>query len=245
MKQYREIAHCRNAEDKVIYVILFNSDIKQYEYVSWDYFCQLVQNEKVQFFIWDYYKNEPMVYYSDEELNSMAKADKKLVQYANNIDDYFANDVIISESSMQLLLDDITVIASAVAPLKVPLVGTVMPVLLIGTRQKLAQVVAELSQKYKSSVFECKGCTYFHFNDMFVKKGIYSIEDFSSITVDFTLLERMGYDFSDLLKKAKPLSVIKGPSLRDCSSIIDLCIKINKMRENADSGATSPFMNLF
>lgn len=34
MKQYREIAHCRNAEDKVIYVILFNSDIKQYEYVS-------------------------------------------------------------------------------------------------------------------------------------------------------------------------------------------------------------------
>ena len=80
---------------------------------------------------------------------------------------------------------------------------------------------------------------------MFVKKGIYSIEDFSSITVDFTLLERMGYDFSDLLKKAKPLSLIKGPSLRDCSSIIDLCIKINKMRENADSGATSPFMNLF
>lgn len=247
MKQYHEVAHCKNAEGKITYLVLSDINTNRYEYVTWERFEELVKEELVQYFIWDYYENKPMVHYSEEELKSKGKSGKKAMEIINNTEEYFAKDVVFSADKMELLLNDNAILAAACLPVKIPFVGAIMPLLLIGSSKRLAKFVSKIPDNLGATTVEHRdGILYLQLSEMIAKAGLYQSVNFDSVIVDFTTLDKLGYNQTNLIKDIKPLSILKGASNIDCASIIALCDEINKTTFATLSNATSnQSMDLF
>lgn len=125
MKQYHEIASVINNAGKLEGFYLVDSITGDYRYTDLNEFYNLVQAEKVQYFVLDEY-HQLKIQYSDEELKMMGKA-AKMVGRFQELDDYLKNDAKILKQYLDLAWKYPEICTGwAVASPKLPFIGSVL-----------------------------------------------------------------------------------------------------------------------
>lgn len=149
MKKFHEIACIvNNSGDRVGYLVLdTENNIKQF--IDESQFAEYCKMDDMQYFAWDYEKQNYKVFYTNEELKAMGKA-AKIVQKCDNMESYFSSDVTLLEEhvALQKRYPEL-LIGTVLSPMSLPLIGSFLSIYLFGNESATANWLAKASASIK------------------------------------------------------------------------------------------------
>lgn len=144
MKPIHEIAVIKNGNEISGFVLAHEKDLVDVKKVTYSYvnivsidkMNRLVQENKVQYFVWDKDKNRLAIKYTQEELDwinkTVGKAGQSLIKTTSNLRDYVKNDVILKMSHVKMVMNKVGVAGALLNSFSMPLVGSVYGIMLFG-----------------------------------------------------------------------------------------------------------------
>lgn len=186
MKRYHELCHFVNEVWQPVGFTLYDTQTNCYKFVSLAEFSDLVRAESVQYFVWDAISNSIAIAYNEEERETLKDNSKSSLDYT--ISDYWADDL----KAPYYFYDYLTsgnnfMMGLCTKSINNSVIGTVVQMYLIGSRETLGNFIRGLREKDKRLVKVSKDGIYMlypvrcsgrpnedvYFNDMLISTEIF------------------------------------------------------------------------
>lgn len=194
MKRYHELCHFVNEVWQPMGLTLYDTQTSCYKFVSLAEFNELVRAESVQYFVWDTISDTIAIAYNDEEREILEDNSKLSLDYT--ISDYWADDL----KAPYYFYDYLTsgnnfMMGLCTKSVNNLVIGTVIQMYLIGSREALGNFIRGLREKDKRLVKVSKDGVYMlypvqyfsrpnedvYFNDMLISTEVFKRKELLNI----------------------------------------------------------------
>lgn len=252
MKQYHEYASVIDAKGKLTGFLLCDTKTGEYSYADFNLFFTLVQQDKVQYFVFDE-QNQLKIEYSKEELKAIGKI-KNAVKSFTTLDDYLQSDVKLYKEHLDIALKypDVCV-GTGIASPQMPIVGSVLVLMLPDFGIGCGKLLKSLRVKKEIQVISENnlGCPVFaiYIPEMLMNDGYIPFFENCLFSTDALFNTPKILDVENV-RKANLMSRILFKDNVNSSSLISMKNFIDKINANtfkqySDAKLTCSTMNAF
>lgn len=228
MKRYRELCHFVNEVWQPVGFTLYDTQINCYKFVSLAEFSELVRAESVQYFVWDTISGSIAIAYNEEERETLEDDYKLSLDYT--ISDYWVDDLKAPYYFYDYLTSGNTfMMGLCTKSVNNLIIGTVIQVYLIGSREALGNFIRGLREKDKQLVKVSKDGIYM----------LYPVQYFSRPNEDVYFNDML--ISTEVFKRKKLLNSIKSnkkkilignsPSNRNLGDLVDIITFFDEISE--------------
>lgn len=157
MKRYKELCHFVDQAWQPVGFTLFDTVTNCYKFLSVDQFNKAVQQNEIQYFVWDTATDSLAIVYTNEELrdNRIFTPDFANYNKHQTLESYLENDAKAPYYFFDYLTSKQNLIMGLCTGLdKVPIVGYVVSIYLIGGRNDISKLFEDLGKEAKELIQE-------------------------------------------------------------------------------------------